>query len=61
MGCKYKTVYSKPEVWLGDMNVIHKDNDIYNIKGKDTWCCLNPQEHHNFSLHLQLNDLIDKP
>lgn len=49
----------KPVVWLGDMNVIHQDLDIYNIKGKDTWWCLTPQERRNFSQNLELNDMID--
>jgi exonuclease III len=41
LGCLYERFGRKlqkirPVVWLGDMNVIHQDLDIYNIKVKDT-------------------------
>lgn len=49
----------KPVVWLGDMNVIHEEIDIWSLKGKEDCACCTPQERHNFNLHLIMNDMID--
>lgn len=49
----------KPVVWLGDLNVVHGDIDIYDIRGKDDWACCTPQERSSFSTTLQTNDMLD--
>ena len=40
-------------IWLGDLNVVHQDIDIYNIKGKQKLAGCTPQERANFSELLQ--------
>lgn len=49
----------KPVVWLGDLNVVHEDIDIYDIRGKEDWACCTPQERNSFSTTLRSNDMID--
>lgn len=39
----------KGVVWLGDLNVIHKDIDIYNIKGKEKQAGCTPEERKSFT------------
>ena len=43
----------KGVVWLGDLNVIHKDIDIYNIKGKEKQSGCTPEERKSFGVTLQ--------
>ena len=38
----------KGVVWLGDLNVIHQDIDIYNIKGKEKQAGCTPEERKSF-------------
>jgi exodeoxyribonuclease-3 len=49
----------KPVIWLGDMNVVHEEIDIWKLKGKEKCACCTPQERSSFSRHLEENDLID--
>lgn len=49
----------KPVIWAGDLNVVHKDNDIYDIKGKETWACCTPQERGSFDNTMREAELID--
>lgn len=50
---------SKPVVWLGDLNVVHGDIDIYDIRGKEDWACCTPQERNSFATTLSHNHLLD--
>mmetsp|Transcript_8292 Transcript_8292/g.8168 ORF Transcript_8292/g.8168 Transcript_8292/m.8168 type:complete len:84 (+) Transcript_8292:486-737(+) len=49
----------KPVIWCGDLNVIHEDIDIYDIRGKETWACLTPEERGNFHTTLEVCRLVD--
>ena len=49
----------KPVVWAGDMNVVHQDCDVYNIKGKSDWACCTPEERNNFGETLLANQMVD--
>jgi exodeoxyribonuclease III len=48
----------KGVVWLGDLNVIHRDIDIYNIKGKDKQAGCTKEERKEFSVSLD-DGLVD--
>lgn len=50
---------TKPVIWCGDMNVVHEDIDIYDIRGKETWACLTPEERGNFHTTLEVANLVD--
>lgn len=39
----------KHVIWLGDLNVVHQDIDIYNIKGKEKNAGCTPQERASFT------------
>ena len=39
----------KGVIWVGDLNVIHQEMDIYNIKGKEKNAGVTPQERQSFS------------
>ena len=43
----------KSVVWLGDLNVVHRDIDIHNIKGKEKNAGCTPQERHSFAETLE--------
>lgn len=49
----------KPVIWTGDLNVVHKDNDVYDIRGKETWACCTPQERTSFDSTVKETELID--
>jgi exonuclease III len=44
---------------MGDMNVVHGDIDIYDIRNKETQGCCTPEERSNFGDHLDQLNLID--
>lgn len=48
----------KGVVWLGDLNVVHRDNDIYNMKGKEknAGCTLEERKEFSNSLDAGLVD-----
>lgn len=48
----------KGVVWLGDLNVIHQDIDIYNIKGKEKQSGCTPEERKSFTQTLS-QGLVD--
>lgn len=48
----------KSVVWLGDLNVVHKDIDIHNIRGKDKCAGCTPRERERFTLALR-EGLVD--
>lgn len=50
---------TKPVIWAGDLNVIHEDIDIHNIKGKEKCACCTPEERGNFSETLETNKFLD--
>ena len=35
------------------MNVVHLDIDIHDIKNKEGWACLTPEERSGFGEHLE--------
>ena len=39
----------KSVVWLGDLNVVHQDMDIHNMKGKEKNAGCTPQERRSFT------------
>lgn len=39
----------KGVIWLGDLNVVHQDLDIHNIKGKEKNAGCTPQERQSFT------------
>lgn len=49
----------KPVIWLGDLNVVHGDIDIYDIRGKEDWACCTPAERSSFGQTLQHTGMID--
>lgn len=49
----------KPVIWCGDLNVVHLDIDIYDIRGKETYACCTPQERSAFSRTLAETGMID--
>lgn len=38
----------KPVIFAGDMNVCHKEIDIYRSEGKDNCPSFTPEERNNF-------------
>ena len=48
----------KSVIWLGDLNVIHQDIDIYDIKGKEKQPGCTPQERKGFGASLKAS-LVD--
>lgn len=49
----------KPFVLTGDLNVAHKEIDIYDPKGKEKVPGFTPEERDSFDTFLGSNDVVD--
>ena len=46
---------TKPVVQTGDLNIVHKDIDIWNPKGKYHWACMTPEERQGMDNFIKCN------
>jgi len=49
----YLKSLDKPFIWLGDLNVVHQEIDIWEIKGKEKLAGCTPEERRSFSETLE--------